>query len=293
MRHTVTFLLLLLLVISGMATAGCGSRIAASVQSVSEPVVPSGVTWAAVPGTGMLSDDPSTQLLVEQTAASLATVLTSYDWKWISNPAQAEHADVLVRIRWNTSRPQYIQEFVPVPRYGLGIGTGWRYRPYGPFYGGYVEPRIHTIYTRSLTVEALRADMLSPEVKAAILSHTATGAEESVSQIPSMNASISQDDPSKPPYAPPLRLDDTSDTAGKVSKKAQQGPYAPPILASDQAGIPPEALVWRVEVSSGGSRPNTQQILPQLAAAAAQAVGKTMQTDVFVDNELRVTYSIP
>ena len=44
------------------------------------------------------------------------------------------------------------------------------------------------------------------------------------------------------------------------------------------------------EVTSGGSKGNTYEILPQLATAAAQAVGKNMQADVFVDSDMRVTF---
>ena len=54
--------------------------------------------------------------------------------------------------------------------------------------------------------------------------------------------------------------------------------------------MPSEAVLWRVVVTSGGSKANTRAILPQLAAAAAQAVGKNMQAVFFVDDELHVTY---
>ncbi len=287
MRNTATFLLLILLAVSALVTAGCGNRVAASIQSVSEPVVPRSLAWAAVPGPGLSAEDPATLLLVEQTAASLAGVLAMHDWKWLSNPADAASADILVRIRWGTGRPQYIREFVPGPYYGMG----WGYRRYGPFFGGYFEPRIQTIYTRTLIVEALRADALSPAVKAAVL-HQSMADMKAAPTVPVLEsaAAKSQQDPSKPPYAPPLSLDGFLPSETGAGQK--KGPYAPPILDSDQAGIPQEAVVWRVEVSSGGSRPDTQKILPQLAAAAAQAVGKTMQTDVFVDSNMGVTYKV-
>ncbi len=298
MRRTAAFLLLTLLALSGMATAGCGSRIAASVQAVAEPAIPQGVTWTAVPGPGMPADDPSIQLAVDQTAAPLASALSLYNWKWLSSPAQAENADVIVRIRWNTSNPQYIREVVPVFRPGIGLGMGWGHGPWrrGPFYGGYggyyAEPAIQTIYTRSLTVEALRSADLSPEVRAAVLHRPTTGMQNDP-QTPAAS-SPAREDLSKPPYAPALSLDGSvPPPSGKPVLQGKEGPYAPPIPDSDTAGIPAEAILWRVEVSSGSSKSNTRKILPQLAAAAAQAVGKTIRTDVFVDSDMRVTYSIP
>lgn len=159
---------------------------------------PQGVTWTAVPGPGMPADDPSIQLAVDQTAAPLASALSLYNWKWLSSPAQAENADVIVRIRWNTSNPQYIREVVPVFRPGIGLGMGWGHGPWrrGPFYGGYggyyAEPAIQTIYTRSLTVEALRSADLSPEVRAAVLHRPTTGM---------------QNDPQTPAASSPARED--------------------------------------------------------------------------------------
>lgn len=50
MRRTAAFLLLTLLALSGMATAGCGSRIAASVQAVAEPAIPPGRHMDGRPG---------------------------------------------------------------------------------------------------------------------------------------------------------------------------------------------------------------------------------------------------
>ena len=70
----------------------------------------------------------------------------------------------------------------------------------------------------------------------------------------------------------------------------REPPYAPPLLASASQGVPDEAVLWRVVVTSGGSKGNTYEILPQLATAAAQAVGKNMQADVFVDSDMRVTF---
>ena len=70
----------------------------------------------------------------------------------------------------------------------------------------------------------------------------------------------------------------------------QEPPYAPPLLASASQGVPGGAVLWRVVVTSGGSKGNTYEILPQLATAAAQAVGKNMQADVFVDSDMRVAF---
>ena len=61
-------------------------------------------------------------------------------------------------------------------------------------------------------------------------------------------------------------------------------------LRAGLQGVPGGAVLWRVVVTSGGSKGNTYEILPQLATAAAQAVGKNMQADVFVDSDMRVTF---
>ena len=87
---------------------------------------------------------------------------------------------------------------------------------------------------------------------------------------------------SKPPYAAPLKA--------TGADPDREPPYAPPLLASASQGVPDEAVLWRVVVTSGGSKGNTYEILPQLATAAAQAVGKNMQADVFVDSDMRVTF---
>ncbi|MEI3479715.1 MAG: hypothetical protein V8Q84_12260 [Bilophila sp.] len=63
------------------------------------------------------------------------------------------------------------------------------------------------------------------------------------------------------------------------------------MLDSAAQGVPREAVLWRVVVTSGGSSGDTRAILPQLAAAAAQAVGKNMQADVIIDSDMHVTYS--
>ena len=105
-------------------------------------------------------------------------------------------------------------------------------------------------------------------------------------------------DPSKGPYAPPIVLEREalSKPPYAAPLKAtgadpdREPPYAPPLLASASQGVPDEAVLWRVVVTSGGSKGNTYEILPQLATAAAQAVGKNMQADVFVDSDMRVTF---
>ena len=93
----------------------------------------------------------------------------------------------------------------------------------------------------------------------------------------------------------------------RLKGKPQQAPYAAPLKATGRIPIrsrptrlrcwPPRrraflggAVLWRVVVTSGGSKGNTYEILPQLATAAAQAVGKNMQADVFVDSDMRVTF---
>lgn len=89
-------------------------------------------------------------------------------------------------------------------------------------------------------------------------------------------------DPSKGPYAPPIALEREAFSKPPYAAplKAtgadpdQEPPYAPPLLASASQGVPGGAVLWRVVVTSGGSKGNTYEILPQLATAAAQAVGQ-------------------
>ena len=51
---------------------------------------------------------------------------------------------------------------------------------------------------------------------------------------------------SKPPYAAPLKA--------TGADPDQEPPYAPPLLASASQGVPGGAVLWRVVVTSGGSK---------------------------------------
>lgn len=320
MQRFGVFVLFVMLCLGSMAAAGCAPRVLATVQANAEPM-PVKLTWAAVSGPGLSASVPQTRLVVDEVAASLASALSLYNWKWLSNPDQAAQADVLVRIWWLAEGPQYVMERNVDPFFGppygsgvsVGIGTGGffgrrRWRPFGYYGYGYAEPAIQAVYSRRLIVEALRADALPRATREALLPPAqgqgfASGAAVAPDASGAIRRAVPQAapaaDPAKGPYAPPLALDGgalsrppyaaplTAD-GGDPSKEA---PFAPPLLDSAAQGVPPEAVLWRVVVTSGGSTGDTRAILPQLAAAAAQAVGKNMQADVIIDSDMHVTYS--
>ena len=291
MKRSGILALWLILSLVSVVTSGCGYRVAATIQANAEATpVPTKLSWAAVPGPALSASAPETLSGLQTVSVPLATALSLYNWKWLSNPDQAAEADVLVRIWWMTDGPQYITERAdPFYRPGLSFGTGigfgsspWHRGPFGyarqAFY--VPEPSIQAIYSRVLVVEALRAAKPS-----GIASKPAPAAKP-------------DGDPSKGPYAPPIALEGEalSKPPYAAPLKAtgadpdQEPPYAPPLLAFASQGVPGGAVLWRVVVTSGGSKGNTYEILPQLATAAAQAVGKNMQADVFVDSDMRVTF---
>lgn len=291
MRRLSVFVLFLLLCLGSMASAGCAPRVIATVQANAEPM-PVKLSWAPVPGPGLSPSAPETGLAVDEVAASLASTLSLYNWKWLSAPDEAAKADVLVRIWWLTEGPQYVMERPLDPFYGpaygsgvsVGIGMGGffghrRWRPFG-YTGGYGEPAIEAVYSRRLIVEALRADALPRATREALLApeNAFSGSSGGASGAPSVAPAVSAG-----PYAAPLSV-----SGGDSFREA---PYAPPLLVSAAQGVPSNAVLWRVVVTSGGSKGDTRAILPQLAAAAAQAVGKNMRADVIIDGDMRVTYS--
>lgn len=321
--------LFVMLCLGSMAAAGCAPRVLATVQANAEPM-PVKLTWAAVPGPGLSASVPQTRLVVDEVAASLASALSLYNWKWLSNPDQAAEADVLVRIWWLAEGPQYVMERTIDPFYGpsygsgvsVGIGTGGFFgrRRRGPFgyygYGfGYPEPSIQAVYSRRLIVEALRADALPRATREALLPPTAPVKGQGLASAPAApaaapvaaphtaggaaSASARPADPAKGPYAPPLALDGealskppyAAPLTASGGDPSREAPFAPPLLDSAAQGVPKDAVLWRVVVTSGGSSGDTRAILPQLAAAAAQAVGKNMQADVIIDSDMHVTYS--
>lgn len=305
MKRSGILVLWLVLSLVSIATSGCGYRVAATIQANAEAVpMPTDLSWAAVAGPGLPASAPETLSGLQNVSVPLATALSLYNWKWLSNPEQAPEADVLVRIWWVTDGPQYIAERAdPFYRPGLSFGTGigfgsspWRRGPFGyarqAFY--VPEPTIQAVYSRVLIVEALRADALPKATLEALL----PAVKPSGIASKAAPAAKPDGDPSKGPYAPPIALE--GGTLGKPPYAAplkatgadpdQEPPYAPPLLASASQGVPSEAVLWRVVVTSGGSKGNTYEILPQLATAAAQAVGKNMQADVFVDSDMRVTF---
>lgn len=303
MRRVGVLVLWFLIVLSALLTAGCGTRIAATVQANAKAgPIPKGVTWAAVPGVS--GADAETLAGVEQSAVPLANVLSLYNWKWLSNPDDAADADVLVHIWWLTEGPTYVVEradpFLYGPRMSAGVGFGrspWRRGPFGYARQGfyYPEPSVQAVYSRVFIVEALLADALPR----ATLEALAPGVRKAgFASAPPVRKKAEPSDLSKGPYAPPLSLDGSA--LGKPPYAAplkatgadpdREPPYAPPLFGPGAEDVPSEAVLWRVVVTSGGSKANTRAILPQLAAAAAQAVGKNMQAVFFVDDELHVTY---
>lgn len=276
MRRFFIFLVLVVTVV----TCGCGRKLVATVQADAPSLpVPVGLSWAAVPGPRMepplspaTSDSPTNaeRSGITQVTAPLAGALTLYNWTWISDPSTA---DVLVRVWWETSGPEYTMNdttpYYDDPFYrssslSFGLGTDWRHRRYrshrnsffGSHYGyGSSQSSIQTVYMHMLIIEALRSSALPPAVRTALLSSA------------SVPSSVQKD---------------------ALTATDAQPPYAPPILSAES--IPSEAVLWRVVVTSTGSRNNTQDLLPQLTAAALPLAGKNAEVNVVVNNELQVTY---
>ena len=189
-------------------------RILSLVQANAEAApVPTKLSWAAVPGPALSASAPETLSGLQTVSVPLATALSLYNWKWLSNPDQAAEADVLVRIWWMTDGPQYITERAdPFYRPGLSFGTGigfgsspWHRGPFGyarqAFY--VPEPSIQAIYSRVLVVEALRADALPKATLEALL----PAAKPSGIASRPAPAAKPDGDPSKGPYAPPIALE--------------------------------------------------------------------------------------
>ena len=164
-------------------------------------------------GPALSASAPETLSGLQTVSVPLATALSLYNWKWLSNPDQAAEADVLVRIWWMTDGPQYITERAdPFYRPGLSFGTGigfgsspWHRGPFGyarqAFY--VPEPSIQAIYSRVLVVEALRADALPKATLEALL----PAAKPSGIASKPAPAAKPDGDPSKGPYAPPIALE--------------------------------------------------------------------------------------
>ena len=180
MKRSGILALWLILSLVSVVTSGCGYRVAATIQANAEATpVPTKLSWAAVPGPALSASAPETLSGLQTVSVPLATALSLYNWKWLSNPDQAAEADVLVRIWWMTDGPQYITERAdPFYRPGLSFGTGigfgsspWHRGPFGyarqAFY--VPEPSIQAIYSRVLVVEALRADALPKATLEALL----------------------------------------------------------------------------------------------------------------------------
>ena len=253
MKRSGILALWLILSLVSVVTSGCGYRVAATIQANAEATpVPTKLSWAAVPGPALSASAPETLSGLQTVSVPLATALSLYNWKWLSNPDQAAEADVLVRIWWMTDGPQYITERAdPFYRPGLSFGTGigfgsspWHRGPFGyarqAFY--VPEPSIQAIYSRVLVVEALRADALPKATLEALL----PAAKPSGIASKPAPAAKPDGDPSKGPYAPPIALEGEalSKPPYAAPLKAtgadpdQEPPYAPPLLASASQGVP-------------------------------------------------------
>ena len=230
MKRSGILALWLILSLVSVVTSGCGYRVAATIQANAEATpVPTKLSWAAVPGPALSASAPETLSGLQTVSVPLATALSLYNWKWLSNPDQAAEADVLVRIWWMTDGPQYITERAdPFYRPGLSFGTGigfgsspWHRGPFGyarqAFY--VPEPSIQAIYSRVLVVEALRADALPKATLEALL----PAAKPSGIASKPAPAAKPDGDPSKGPYAPPIALE------GEALSKP---PYAAPLKAT-------------------------------------------------------------
>ena len=230
MKRSGILALWLILSLVSVVTSGCGYRVAATIQANAEATpVPTKLSWAAVPGPALSASAPETLSGLQTVSVPLATALSLYNWKWLSNPDQAAEADVLVRIWWMTDGPQYITEWAdPFYRPGLSFGTGigfgsspWHRGPFGyarqAFY--VPEPSIQAIYSRVLVVEALRADALPKATLEALL----PAAKPSGIASRPAPAAKPDGDPSKGPYAPPIALE--GEALGKP-------PYAAPLMAT-------------------------------------------------------------
>ena len=109
MKRSGILALWLILSLVSVVTSGCGYRVAATIQANAEATpVPTKLSWAAVPGPALSASAPETLSGLQTVSVPLATALSLYNWKWLSNPDQAAEADVLVRIWWMTDGPQYI-----------------------------------------------------------------------------------------------------------------------------------------------------------------------------------------
>ena len=237
MRRVGVLVLWFLIVLSALLTAGCGTRIAATVQANAKAgPIPKGVTWAAVPGVS--GADAETLAGVEQSAVPLANVLSLYNWKWLSNPDDAADADVLVRIWWLTEGPTYVVEradpFLYGPRMSAGVGFGrspWRRGPFGYARQGfyYPEPSVQAVYSRVFIVEALLADALPR----ATLEALAPGVRKAgFASAPPVRKKAEPSDLSKGPYAPPLSLDGSALGKRRTARAAAPPPCRPCRAAS-------------------------------------------------------------
>lgn len=127
MKRSGILALWLILSLVSVVTSGCGYRVAATIQANAEATpVPTKLSWAAVPGPALSASAPETLSGLQTVSVPLATALSLYNWKWLSNPDQAAEADVLVRIWWMTDGRSTSRERAdPFYRPGLSSVQDW------------------------------------------------------------------------------------------------------------------------------------------------------------------------
>lgn len=286
---------------------GCGHKITALVNATAEVnPMPENLTWLPVIGAGepFFHTEHSGDTSLREVTNLFAGALHLYQWRLVDRP---EQADVVIRMTWEAKGPRYVWDsFSPslgTVSSGFGFGSGrprwrnrfgwggpydrWRGRTWYPYAS---EPSLSVRYLRTFRAEAILLKALSPAIRKALLPaegenvSPASGASQpSPAALQSKKELQQPQDLSRPPYAPPLFPD------GDDSFKQGQPPFAPPILPEGKS-IPPDAVLWVVEVSNNGSSPDTQALLPQMAAAAVRAIGKNMIVPVSVDKDLQVTF---
>lgn len=213
MKRSGILALWLILSLVSVVTSGCGYRVAATIQANAEATpVPTKLSWAAVPGPALSASAPETLSGLQTVSVPLATALSLYNWKWLSNPDQAAEADVLVRIWWMTDGPQYITERAdPFYRPGLSFGTGigfgsspWHRGPFGyarqAFY--VPEPSI-----RPFIPAYCRGSLACRCVAQGHAGGIASRREAFGIASKPAPAAKPDGDPSKGPYAPPIALE--------------------------------------------------------------------------------------
>lgn len=273
-----------------MLFAGC-ARISGHVRAVAEvEPVPGNLSWQALPGPGADGDN------VAAVADILAPGLARYGWVRAVRPDLP--ADVLVQIWWETGEPELVVRERPFAYSAFGPGPGWnryygfrRYGGYGwrdpywrsrynrgwpsPMRSLYREPplEVRAYYAHTLHVLALRPAAMPPALRESVLPPPVAALYKEVAGA---------GDAAKPDTGPR--------TDPKTGLNAAPSPASDAVPGSDiEREMPPGAVLWDVSVLHIGTRANALSLLPYLAAAAAEAAGRTVQENVVVNGDLEVS----